>query len=381
MNDTVCRVCSITFAGAAPHAIAQKAQLALEPGLDVGGEVFMVVGRGPRGRAVHRPVDTLACPVHLGALIPFWNTGSVQVTDVGAEPLSGRELAAFVAAVDAGSMGAAAEFLSLTQSAATKRVQRLERRLGTVLLSRSGRGVRPTDAGLRLYPHAREALAALIRAEHTVGEDATRRLRLAASHTVAEYLLPQWLAGFRLVDSGARPQVAFTNSPGVLSALRAGDAEVGFVAGVDPLHDFHVVTVAHDRLMVVVAPHHRWAHSHTINPAELVDEPYFTREPHSGTRAVATAALSAVGLHLQPQLEAGSTHSLKRAVMDGGFTILSSLAIAAERRAGTLHALTVAGADMTRDLEAVALRSHQLRGRALAFWRWLADRADMLNVS
>jgi DNA-binding transcriptional LysR family regulator len=63
------------------------------------------------------------------------------------EPLPSRELAAFLAAVDAGGIGAAAVSLSLTQSAVTKRIQSLERRLGTALLQRSHNGVRPTEAG------------------------------------------------------------------------------------------------------------------------------------------------------------------------------------------------------------------------------------------
>jgi DNA-binding transcriptional LysR family regulator len=295
---------------------------------------------------------------------------------VDAEPLSGRELAAFVAAVDTGSMGAAAEALSLTQSATTKRVQRLERRLGATLLLRTSQGVRPTKAGACLYPEAREALAALTRAELTLTDNREEHLCLAASHTTAEFLLPQWLAAFRLVDPGVRPRVALTNSPGVLSAVRDGDAEIGFVAGVDSLHDFQSITMTKDELVVVVAPHHRWTHIDTIDPHALISEPFFTREEQSGTRSVATEALGKLGVHLRPQLETAGTHSLKSAVINGGFTILSSLAIEEELRAGALHALTVLGADMTRDLRAVTLTTRTLSQPSLAFWHWLADHAD-----
>jgi DNA-binding transcriptional LysR family regulator len=147
------------------------------------------------------------------------------------DPLSGRELAAFVAAVDARTLYAAADALALTQSAVTKRIAALERRVGQPLLERGRSGVRPTAAGRALYPEARAALAALDRARRSVADaDATSALQVAASHTVAGYLLPGWLAGFRAERGTLRIAVEVVNSPGVLAAVRGGRAELGFVA-------------------------------------------------------------------------------------------------------------------------------------------------------
>ena len=72
------------------------------------------------------------------------------------DPLSGRELAAFVTAVERGTVQGAADALALTQSAATKRLLALERRVGRPLLERTAQGVRVTEAGAVLYPLARE---------------------------------------------------------------------------------------------------------------------------------------------------------------------------------------------------------------------------------
>ena len=101
-----------------------------------------------------------------------------------------------MAAVDAHTLYAAADALALTQSAVTKRVAALERRVGQRLLERGRTGVRPTAAGRALYPEARAALAALERARRAVADPgAGAALAVAASHTVAGYLLPGWLAG------------------------------------------------------------------------------------------------------------------------------------------------------------------------------------------
>lgn len=105
-----------------------------------------------------------------------------------------------MAAVESGTVNGAADALDLTQSAVTKRIQALERRLGAELLRRGRLGVRPTEEGRALYPEAKQALVALAGAEDVVVELRERRgrfLSLAASHTIGEFLLPGWLAAFR----------------------------------------------------------------------------------------------------------------------------------------------------------------------------------------
>jgi DNA-binding transcriptional LysR family regulator len=289
-----------------------------------------------------------------------------------AEPLSGRELAAFVAAVETGSVQGAAEALALTQSAATKRIRALEARVGVVLLERGRFGVRPTGAGRLLYPEARTALDALARAEAVLSGERDRApvLALAASHTVGEFLLPGWLAAFRAVAGDARARVDVVNSAAVLAAVREGDAEIGFVEGLDRLDGLDALDLLRDEIVAVVAPGHPWARRRTVPAAALAREPFLTREAGSGTRAVAVAALAAAGIDLQPSLEAASSQSLKRAVLDGGFTLISRRTAEAEVQAGTLRALPVSGADLTRVLRAVRRRP-ALPPAAQRFWTWL----------
>ncbi len=290
-----------------------------------------------------------------------------------AEPLPARDLAVFVAAVETGTIQGAADALVLTQSAATKRLQRLEQRLGAALLIRGRRGVEPTEAGRILYPDAKEALLALDRAEQralAAGAQAASRLRLAASHTIGGFLLPRWLSAFRAAVPEAHPQVDVVNSPGVLRRVRDRAADVGFVEGGDDLTGLDRLVVGVDELVVVVGARHRWARRSSVRPAELAGEPFSTRERGSGTRSIAEHRIAAAGLVLEPRLEVGSTESLKRAVVDGGFTILSRHAVAGELEAGTLVALTVRGVDLRRELQAVRRRGRPPRAAA-QLWSWL----------
>jgi DNA-binding transcriptional LysR family regulator len=294
-----------------------------------------------------------------------------------ANPLPSHDLAAFVAAFEAAGVHGAADALDLTQSAVTKRIQSLERRVGVELLERGRFGVRPTAAGRVLYPEAKRALAALREAEEALAShrrDAGESLSLAASYTIGEFLLPGWLAAFRGQAPTVHAQVAIVNSAGVLAALRERRAEIGFVEGLDPLDGLETLTVRRDEIAVVVAAGHRWARRRALRASELTREPYVARERGSGTRVVSAAALARHGIGIQPRLELSSTESVKRALAAGGFALLSRLSVEADERAGTLRAIPLRDVELTRELRAVRLARRGSPPRpAAAFWRWLSD--------
>jgi len=289
------------------------------------------------------------------------------------DPLPGRDLAAFVTAVETGTVQGAADALDLTQSAASKRLQTLERRVGRVLLQRSSSGVRPTAAGAALYPLAREALATLERAEVAVMAPGDAPvLRLQASRTVGETLLPGWLTAFRAQAPPCRVSASVTNSEQVVLAVRDGDAEIGFIEGpAGSMHGLQDLVVADDEIRVVVGADHPWARRRAIRPADLAAEPFLAREAGSGTRSVPELILAEAGIHLRPALEISSSEGLKRAVLSGGFTLLSERVVATEVAAGTHSVVPMPTLRMRRSLRAVRRRRPALVGPARTFWRWL----------
>lgn len=294
--------------------------------------------------------------------------------DAFANPLPSNDLAAFVAACEAGTMRDAADTLELTQSAVTKRILALERRTGTTLLERGRFGVRPTAAGRVLYPEAKRALMALRDAEEALAShrrDDGPSLSLAASHTVGEFLLPDWLARFRAEQPAVHAQVDIVNSTAVLAALRERRAQIGFVEGLDLLGTLDALVVHRDEIAVVVSTDHRWARRRSLRATELRGQPYVAREAGSGTRTVATAALAARGVEIVPQLELASAESVKRALAAGGFALLSRLAVEAEERGGTLRTVPLRDVPLTRELRAVRDLRRPLPRPAERFWRWL----------
>ena len=296
-----------------------------------------------------------------------------------ANPLPGAELAAFVAAVESGSIQGSAEALDLTQSAATKRVQSLERRLSGELLVRGAHGTRPTELGLAIYPLAKRALEALAEVGRAADQQAragARMLRLSASLTTGEFLVPGWLGEFRTLRPDVQAQLEVVNSSAVAKRVADGVADIGFVEGRDQLESFQKLTVAHDRLLVVVAAGHRWSRRRSVAAAELAAEPYFTRERLSGTREVVEGAMNGLGLTLSPALELASLQSLKRTIAHGGYTIISALTIEAEQRAGSLVGIPIRGLELGRELQAIRRPGRRRPEAASALWAWLEQRTS-----
>jgi DNA-binding transcriptional LysR family regulator len=134
--------------------------------------------------------------------------------------------------------------------------------------------------------------------------------------------------------------------------------------------------VGSDEIVVVVAAGHRWARRRAVRPDELVSEPFYAREAGSGLLSIASRQLGAHGVTLEPSLHMASTPSLKRAVLNGGFTLLSRRSVEDEFAAGRLAAIPVAGVDLWRDFVAIRRRDEPPPRAAAAFWRWLRSRGQ-----
>lgn len=265
-----------------------------------------------------------------------------------------------------GSMGRAAAEHGVSQAAVSARVRALERALGMTLLERSPRGTRLTPHGALVVDWARAALDAAEALEAGIASlhaQQSSRLRVAASLTVAEYLLPRWLVALRARHPATAVSLSSHNSTDVAADVLAGRADVGFVEGPSVPDELDGQVVGRDHLTVVVAPDHPWAgRRRGVDAALLTATPLVSREPGSGTRSALDAAL---GEPAEPVLVLASTTAIKNAVAAGvAPAVLSSLAVAGELAAGTLVAVPVAGVALERRLAAVWPRGRPLAGPA-----------------
>ncbi|MEU4152021.1 LysR family transcriptional regulator [Streptomyces sp. NPDC026659] len=282
-----------------------------------------------------------------------------RVPDLGALEL-------LLAVARLGSLGAAARELGITQPAASSRLRSMERQLGVALVDRSPRGSRLTDAGALVTDWARrvvEAAEAFDAGARALRDRRDSRLRVAASMTIAEYLLPGWLLALHAGRPGTAVSLLAGNSARVAELLLAGEADLGFVEGLTVPTALDSAVVARDRLVVVTAPTHPWARrSRPLDPEELAATPLILRERGSGTRQVLDAALGGLA---RPLIELSSTTAVKAAAVGGaGPSVLSELAVGEELATRRLVGIPVAGLELRRELRAVWPTGHRPTGPA-----------------
>jgi len=257
-----------------------------------------------------------------------------------------------------GSLGRAAQAHGISQPAAGSRIRHLAGLLGVSLIERSPLGSRLTADGAVVADWARDVVAAAETLDAGVSalrSQQTARLRIAASQTISEYLLPAWLTDLRARRPGAAVELRVVNSAEVGRLIQAGEAGLGFVEGPEVPAGLESRVLGHDRLIVVVAPGHPWARRRRpIGLAQLAATPLVQREPGSGTRDTVELILGRQPDAAGPVVELSSTTAIKAAVEAGvGPAVLSSLAVAEELRRDLLVAVELDGVEMNRELRAV----------------------------
>lgn len=261
-----------------------------------------------------------------------------------ADDLDLASLRLLVAVAESGSLGRAATRLGLSQPAVSQRMRGLERRLGLTLLTRTPAGSTLTGAGASVVDWARpvlDAVEVLARSVESLHDGRDQRLRVAASLTVADHLVPGWLVAYHRDRPGSAVALQVINSDGVSELVRDGAVDLGFVEGVGAPRGLRSAVVGEDRLVVVVAPSHHWAgRPEPLAAAELAAEPLVLREQGSGTREALERVLRARGLQPGAALELGSTTAIRSAVMAGeGPAVLSELAVRTDLETGALVAV------------------------------------------
>jgi DNA-binding transcriptional LysR family regulator len=257
-----------------------------------------------------------------------------------------------------GSISAAAEAHGITQPAASMRLSALERRLKIRLLERATFGSRLTPAGMATAEWAAAVLAdmrALLVGTAALQAEQGSHLQVAASLTVAEYLIPRWLGLLAAELPKTNVSLAMGNTAHVADWVSRGDAELGFIEGPRPPGRLRSRELLADRLVIVVARDHPWSRRRRpITARELAATPLLLREPGSGTRDVLTEALGARGLGVIAAMELGSTTAIKAAAAAGaGPAVLSALAVRTELQAGQLVAVACPELPLERSIRGI----------------------------
>jgi DNA-binding transcriptional LysR family regulator len=271
-----------------------------------------------------------------------------------------RQLEVYVATARAGSTRAAADQVARSQSAASATLAELEQCLGVQLFDRVRRRLVLNENGRALLPLAASLLDQAAELEHLFSGEHDAPLRVAASLTIGEYLLPDLLARWKLEHPSSPVRLLIANTSEVIAAVAAFDVDVGFIEGPQTHPQLIVRPWLSDELVIFAAPNHALA-GRAASLRQLREAAWALREAGSGTREAADRwLLQRIG-SLRVEFELGSPEAIKRLVSRGGvLACLSREAVARELAEGSLVELVTRLPRATRRLAMVLHRDKHL---------------------
>lgn len=269
-------------------------------------------------------------------------------------------LKVFITAARTLSFTRTAERLYISQPAVSRHIGELESRYRVPLFVRRGSRLELTAAGQVLLEAAGRISDDYRRLEYEMSlcaNQAEGELRLGASTTIAQYLLPP--ARFTARFPGVRVSVLSGNSGQIERALADREIDLGMVESVSRRQGLHYTLFRPDELVLVARPGGRFARTESVTPEALCRIPLVLREDGSGTLEVIAAALAGVGLRLS-QLEVamrlGTTEGIKSFVRNSdAMALVSVISVVDELRSGALRIVDIEGLALTRDFSFVHL--------------------------
>ncbi len=281
-----------------------------------------------------------------------------------------RQLHLFVLVAQTCNLSQAAQKVGLSQSAASMALSELEALLAARLFDRIGRRLALNGFGQQLLPKALEVVerVAEIEAFAKSGEAISGPLKIGATLTVGNYLLPPYLTAFVERHTAVELSMAVSNTEHIIQQVANLELDVGFIEGSCRDSHLHVMPWLKDELCVFASVCHPLAHQACVSMADLDEHQWILREIGSGTRELFDHNIGA-RLPAEPKvlMALGETEAIKRAVLsaDNALGCLSLQTLAHEIDIGLFKALPVTALDLHRQCY-IIFHKDRFRSNALA---------------
>lgn len=279
-----------------------------------------------------------------------------------------RQLEVFTEVLKCGSTTQASSALSLSQSAVSAALSDLETQLSVRLFDRVRKRLVVNEHGRLLYPKAMALLEQAGEIEHLFQSEAGA-LRIAASSTIGNYILPKMIAGYRRDFPAVPLELNVGNSRDVINAVADFRVDLGLIEGPCHMPDLLTQTWQQDELVVFAAPDHPLLQAPVTLDA-LAQAPWILREAGSGTREVVEHILLSHLPHFNLVMELGNSEAIKHAVRYGiGISCLSRRVIEEQLQTGVLVEVPV---PLPRLNRALYLIHHRQKHMSKALERFLS---------
>jgi len=238
--------------------------------------------------------------------------------------LGTHQLNVFVTAVETLSFTKTAKRLHLTQSSVSQHIKSLENQLGVQLFERKGRSLEITDAGMVLLPMAREIVEDSIRVAEQMEllkNEIHGYLIVGCNTAPGKYILPTLLAKFHQQYPLVRISCQVLPARQVQEGMAEGDIHFTLSNIAESSSEgAEYMLYLEEPIELIVPLNHPWAERGEIDPLDLFDEQFISREKSSGTYQNVAKGLLDVGVDidkLDTFLEMGTSEALALAVEQG----------------------------------------------------------------
>ena len=294
--------------------------------------------------------------------------------------LNFSEMQVFAVAAETENFSETARRLHLSQPAVSQQIRSLERYLGVQLFRRSGRSVTLTDAGQIMLPMARDLLELAQRTEGTMRsleERVVGHLVVGCTTTAGKYVLPFVSAAFSQYHPGVRVTITMCNYTSIVEPLLAQEVHLG-VSNVKVVHrDMECQPFFTDHVVLVVPADHPFAHRSSVQPAELLDQPFILREESSSTQHIVQEGLAEHGItmdQLDVMMVVGNTEAIEITVEHGlGIAFISRLAAKHGIELDRIVEIPVEGLSLERPLYVVRNARSAKTPAQTRFWDFIQE--------
>jgi DNA-binding transcriptional LysR family regulator len=296
-------------------------------------------------------------------------------------------LRVFLVAAEEKNFSQAAKRLHMSQSAVSQNIQAMEREYGVELFLRHGRSVQLSEAGQSILPQVREVLRAARLLEDSlqkVDSQIGGELLIGCSTSAGKYIMTSLLASFCHEYPCIKPYIKIMSRDSIYERLREEVIPIGITSKHLDHRDLECLPLFEDRIILIVPPDHPWTRYGRALPADLLDQPFITREEASGTCETVMDGLKALDVTLESMnvvMEIGNPEAIAMAVEQGmGIAFVSEMVAVRGLALNRIKKIEVEGLDLRRTIYISRNVRHPFTRAQSGFWEFAQAQRERLNT-
>ncbi len=260
----------------------------------------------------------------------------------------------------------AAEELHISQPAVTKHIKEIENQLNTQVFERKGTKIKLTKSGEILLFYTQQIFELYRNLEFDINEANNQHkgvLRIGASTTIAQYILPACLPQFRKKFPDLKVILETKNTEEIEFLLAEKKIDLGFIEGFSKSALFSYTPFLEDELVLVCRKNHSISSKKSFQKEDLYQYGIITREAGSGSLETINYHLKNAGINcskLQIEAQLGSSESIKSCVLNSdALAFISIHAILSELKSGILQIIDIKNFEIKRLFYSIKLYGSQ----------------------